>query len=351
MTKRLWMGIGVFAAIVTPSSAQNLQRRATMTGGGSADRGKCTVEVVVDGAAEVEIRGDTAILRNLKGQPPQWRRFECSGVMPGNPGDFRFAGVDGRGSQQLVRDPRNGGVAVVQIQDSDNGAEGYTFDIFWGNAGLPPQDRNRTDTRGPEFRGGPGDRDGRARFSQEDAMRGCQDAVRQQAAGRFNAREIEFRRVEANNNPGPRDSVNGVFDVRRGYGRDEAFRFSCSVDFNSGRVWNAAIEPFGLQQSDRGGDRDRPGRRDATERAVSSCQRAVEDRIARDGFADIRIGNIRIDDRPGRNDWVIGDARAESRRGRSAFTFACSVDLADGDVRSVDVQRDGQRDDRRDGRR
>ena len=32
--------------------------------------------------------------------------------MPRNPGDFRFAGVDGRGRQSLVRDPRGGGPAV-----------------------------------------------------------------------------------------------------------------------------------------------------------------------------------------------------------------------------------------------
>src|SRR5690242_13738725 len=120
MYPRLLYGILVFAAVCAPGQAQNLQRRATMIGGGSPDRGKCTVEVVVDGAAEVELRGDTATLRNLRGQLPQWRRFECTGVMPANPRDFRFAGVDGRGRQQLVRDPRQGGVAVIQIEDNDN---------------------------------------------------------------------------------------------------------------------------------------------------------------------------------------------------------------------------------------
>lgn len=343
MNKRLPIGITILAIAAIPVSAQNLERRATMVGGGSPDRGKCTIEVVVDGAAEVEIRGDSAILRNLKGQMPQWRRFECSGVMPNNPAGFRFAGVDGRGSQQLVRDPRSGGVAVVQIQDPKNGTEGYTFDIMWGGA-LPPEDRG---ARGPEYRG-PGDRDrdfdrgGRQRFSQDDAMRSCQDAVRQQAAERFNARDIAFRRIEANDNPGRRDSVNGMFDVRRRDGRDEAFRFSCSVDFDSGRVWNAMIEPFGGDRHDaRDDDRyrgDRGDRRNPADRAISSCQRAVEERIARDGFRDVRVESIRVDDRPGRNDWVIGDARADSRNGRAAFTFSCSVDLADGDVRSVDVR-------------
>src|ERR1700682_3391422 len=108
-------------------------RRATFRGGGNFDSGKCTIEVVVDGAADVEIRGDVANLRNLSGQYPQWRRFECTGPMPANPVDFRFAGVDGRGRQQLVQDPRNRGIAIVRIEDPPGGSEGYTFDLFWSN--------------------------------------------------------------------------------------------------------------------------------------------------------------------------------------------------------------------------
>jgi hypothetical protein len=324
MRKQLFTGsLGILAAIALPLSAQTVQRRASMAGGGSPDRGKCTVEIVVDGAAEVEIRGDTAFLRNLKGQLPQWRRFECTGVMPPNPGDFRFAGVDGRGEQRLVRDPRNGGTAVVQIQDPGNGTEGYTFDIFWGN---------RIESRGPDYRE-PGFRDGGGprRFTQDDAIRSCQEIVRQEAANRFNARNATFRRFDANDNPGGRDSVRGWFDARRGNGRDEAFRYSCSVNFDSGQVWNAQVEPAG----------DRGGYGDGNEsgRAISSCQRAVEDRIARDGFGNARIDSIRVDDRPGRQDWVVGNARAEGRNGRRELTFSCSVNLRNGDVNSVDVQR------------
>src|SRR5512143_2492131 len=124
----------VTAMLVIGFGAANAQpRKAVFVGGGDPARGKCTVEVMVDGAAQVEVRGDSANLRNLNGQAPQWRRFECTSAMPANPADFRFAGVDGRGRQTLVRDPRNnGGAAVVQIEDSDSGAEGYTFDLFWG---------------------------------------------------------------------------------------------------------------------------------------------------------------------------------------------------------------------------
>lgn len=138
MYQRIFFGMIAVAAI---AGAQTFPRRAAVVGGGSPDRGQCTIEVVVDGAAEVEVRGDVAVLRNLSGQPPQWRRFECTSTMPANPADFRFAGVDGRGKQDLVRDPRDGGAAVVRIEDSDNGSEAYTFNLSWGNGYPATQDR------------------------------------------------------------------------------------------------------------------------------------------------------------------------------------------------------------------
>jgi hypothetical protein len=114
---------------------------------------------VVDGAADVEIRGGNAILRNLEGRPPQWRRFECNGVVPPNPADFRFRGIDGRGRQTLIRDPRDGGAAVVRIEDPQSGSEGYTFDITWSGNYL--SQRNDRDFRRDEpFYSPPGgDRD------------------------------------------------------------------------------------------------------------------------------------------------------------------------------------------------
>jgi hypothetical protein len=153
MRKQIVYGMFVITAV---AGAQNFPRAAAIVGGGSPDGGKCTVEVVVDGAAEVEIRGANATLRNLSGQAPQWRRFECTSPMPANPGDFHFAGVDGRGRQELVRDPRSGGVAVVRIEDSDNGSEGYTFDLTWGRAAFP---QDRGPISGRDDRGFDRDRD------------------------------------------------------------------------------------------------------------------------------------------------------------------------------------------------
>jgi len=130
--------------------------RAQIRGGG--DHGKCTLEVVVDGVAEIEIQGDQGRMRTLSGAPSTWRRMECNQPLPPNPIDFRFTGVDGRGRQQLLRDPSNNrGIAVVRIEDPDGGREGYVFDLEWGGSGGPAGggyrgDRDRDD--GP--RGGPG---------------------------------------------------------------------------------------------------------------------------------------------------------------------------------------------------
>jgi hypothetical protein len=109
------------------------RRTAQFRGGG--DEGKCTIELVVDQLAEVEIRGRSASVRTLRGSPSSFRRFECNRELPSRPFQFRFAGVDGRGRQSLVRSPERGGAAVIRIEDSRGGSEGYTFDIFWREGG------------------------------------------------------------------------------------------------------------------------------------------------------------------------------------------------------------------------
>ena len=82
--RRFWV-VAALAVLCVPADAQSQSRRATFRGGESRNEGKCTIEVVVDSVAEVEVRGDNAVLRTISGQPAQWRRFECSGRMPDNP--------------------------------------------------------------------------------------------------------------------------------------------------------------------------------------------------------------------------------------------------------------------------
>ena len=227
---RLLTVLAAAAVVALPSSAQTFQRRATIVGGGGGDRGKCTIEVVVDGAAEVSIRGDQGTIRNLSGNPASWRRFECSSPMPANAGDFRFEGIDGRGRQSLIRDPRNGGVAVIRIEDPNGGSEGYTFDVMWGgyqNPGRGPMTDNRGPERGPDrgpvpdyrgpdrapgFPGGP--RSGR--WTTEQAIEGCRDAIRIEARNRFRGRRVEFLSMRIDDNPGRNDYVLGAVEIFRG---------------------------------------------------------------------------------------------------------------------------------------
>ena len=281
--------IGV--AITSIAGAQNFQRQANITGGGSPDRGKCTIEVVVDGVAQIEIRGANATIRNLSGQPAQWRRFECTGVMPTNPADFRFQGVDGRGRQTLVRDPRQGGVAVVEIEDKEGGAQGYTFDVIWdsrgggnynpgvGNnapvyrdnrsdpnqpgyrndpnqPGYRPEDRNRDDRYRGDDRNRYGDEDGyrpNSRdtdyyrryghgFRVQEATRVCEQEIMRQAAQRFRATDIHIERTRIDDQPGREDWIVGTIDVHRGP-RFDLYRFACSVNFENGRVRTAQLDP------------------------------------------------------------------------------------------------------------
>jgi hypothetical protein len=234
MYSRTLLAVVALAALAGAQPEQEMRMRANIVGGGGFDRGSCRVEVLVDSTARVEIRGGEGILRRAGegGQPPQWRRFECMGEMPPNMGEFRFAGVRGRGTQRLVQDPRNGGAAVVEINDPESGSDVYAFDLIW--------DRGAPVTQGPR------DGEGRDRrpFSMDEAIRGCQDAVRMQAAQRFDPRDVEFRRVRTEDNPGRGDRVEGIFDVHHRDGAGEPFRFSCSVNFESGRVFDARYEPL-----------------------------------------------------------------------------------------------------------
>src|SRR6185312_11396335 len=130
-------------ATLWPASAQDIQRRASVSRGGMDGSDGCMVDVVVDGSAEIQIRGDTATMRNLSGGQPQFRQFECSRPVPQNPIGFRFTDIDGRGRQELVRMPRDGSPTVVRIDDPQGGQGEYRFQIVWGNP--VPQQRDPGD--------------------------------------------------------------------------------------------------------------------------------------------------------------------------------------------------------------
>jgi len=161
--RTFWITLGSGLMLLAPAFAQRVDNYRAQIRGGGGDRGKCTIEVDVDGVAEVEIRGDQGVMRTISGNPSAWRRMECNQPLPANPYDFRFSGVDGRGRQTLLRDPANNrGTAVVRIEDPQGGREGYTFDIEWrgtsgysgGGGGGIDRGPGRDDDNG--YRGGSG---------------------------------------------------------------------------------------------------------------------------------------------------------------------------------------------------
>jgi hypothetical protein len=183
--------------------------------------------------------------------------------MPVNPANFRFSGVDGRGRQTLTRDPRNGGVAIVRIEDPDSGSEGYTFDLTWEGGfpgGNPPPVYRGGDDRRDERRDNERDDDRYRRgyrdseyyrrfnhgFTTDEAIRVCQNEIYNQAARRYPGAEIHFDRTRIDDNPGRQDWVIGEIDVHRGP-RGDHYRFGCSVNFESGRVRSADLDSRPLE--------------------------------------------------------------------------------------------------------
>jgi hypothetical protein len=238
------------------------------------------------------------------------------------PAEFSFFG---RGWAR----PAGFGAAIVRIEDPQGGADHYKFDLTWAAGGRPPFESDRGERGGGE-RGG-----GFRPFGGDDAVRVCQEAVREQAMERFRTREVAIDRIAMEGGPDRREFVSGMMSIRGREGRSEPYRFSCSVDFEGRRVRSVQIDPV---------EREREGPRAGNDRAIQGCQRSVEARLRQDGFDRIEIRSIRVDDQPGRSDWVVGSVRAMRRDGdESPFEFSCNVDLRDGDVRSVDVRRGGVR--------
>lgn len=308
----------IAGAVAAALPAQTFERRAVLAPGPVRGEGRCVVEITVDGTAELEIRHDDLVVRNMKGQTPQVRRFECTEPMPGNPANFRFAGVQGRGRQDLIEAPQtSGGVAAIRIDDPQGGAGNYAFELHWN--GMAPVVVQTEPDRRPR------------RFGTDDAVMLCQSYVRDQAAQRFGSPEVIFRRTMMDDQPGRNDWVTGFFEARTREGMPRSFRFSCSVNFDAGQIRSADIQPAGDGRGMFG--------EEATSRAIQACEVSVEQKLTQDGFRRVDFGSVRVDDRPGRSDWVVGAAAAMERERPMWFDFSCSVDLRAGVVRSAEVTR------------
>jgi len=183
---------------------------------------KCTVQVNVDGTAEVEIRGDTAELRTLSGQDAFWHRFECTALMPHRAADFRLVSISGRGAVSLLRDPRTShGSAVVRVDDPKPGRGVYTFDLVWRGSPSPGWTPAPPAPSPPSF-----------------AVQACQDAVSDRLR-QFGYPTASFGRIDPPN--GRPEWITGVVTARR-RSLNAPFSYSCFVDFRSGRVRSVDVQ-------------------------------------------------------------------------------------------------------------
>lgn len=101
--------------------------------------GKCVIRVMVDDEVDVELQGETVLVRRITGQAGRDDGSECTQPLPQSYfSRFAFRGIDGRGEVKLVQEPRpgNGFVAIVSIKDKRGGTEGYTYELSWTTDGT-----------------------------------------------------------------------------------------------------------------------------------------------------------------------------------------------------------------------
>jgi len=201
--------LAVLAWLTAPVSAQSPNRRANLISATDPHEGRCTVSVLVDGATNVEIRGDSATLHDISGEPSRWRRFECTGPLPYRAADLRIRAVEGDGTMTLTHDTYNGGVAVVRVNNAGRGDELYTFDVFWDN-GRPSAS-------------GFADRE----VTEDDVVQSCRSAVETKIRNE-GYRYVRFGSISADDR-GVNEWVDGTATGDRP-GRSDVFSFSCRLN-------------------------------------------------------------------------------------------------------------------------
>ena len=328
-------------------------RQATIRGS-QGTSGKCTIEVRVDVAAEVDIHGDSGRLRTVGGQPATWARLECTDPLPYNMSDFRFRGIDGRGQVRLAQDPRNNrGIATIRIEDPKSGSESYTFDIEWSGASggaptgafptaapnvepAPPRPGRRLGQSIPGRRGNP-------RLSVEQAVDLCRTELRSRVARDYNLREIDITSAALNTTVAVDNRITGAFSERGGRSRrTSAYRFNCDVDYNTGQVIGieilrgdgSVVQP-GTALGGGAPYNNQPAYDQA--RVLRACQDAVAARANRDGYQNLNFTSTSVD--PNRAGSVSGTLTGSRGPVSDTLAFTCLMDFPSATVRNVDFSR------------
>ncbi len=168
----------------------------------------------------------------------------------------------------------------------------------------------------------------------------CNEPLPARSVSDFNF-EVRDRRgdIVLLSEPTPRSGNRAVVRIRDNEGGEGRYHFRLSWQMD-GRDSSRDTGRFPDDRS-RGDFGDgRRGSGSAIGYAIDACGDAVTDRIAREyRNADVDILNIRADNGPGRNDYIVGEAAIGRGRNTQTFGFACQVDLNTGRVRNVNVRR------------
>lgn len=206
---------------------------ARIIGGGGGGSGKCTFDVRVDGAANVQTRGNQGYLQTKSGMPAQWVRLQCNQPLPRYPDNFRFQGIDGRGKQYMLKDPAsNNGVAVIRIEDTRNGMEGYTGDILWSggnnnggnwNGGWWQDNWNGGGGGYPPPSGGNGQWN-------NNLVPNCQNTIRNNVRSQTGGASVSFNGSPSRKQAASFVMVDGNGNARGSNGRQGNFNYHCTMN-------------------------------------------------------------------------------------------------------------------------
>lgn len=213
---RMLLTFATVAAFTAAGSAQTVHRRAILVPADYPSEGRCTVSALVYGDAQVEIRGDSATLRNVAGPAPEWHRFECTGPLPNSPSNLRIRAVEGTGRMTLSYDSDVGGAAVVRIENPEiAGGQIYTFDIFWRPERVyQSNDADRA-------------------VLDDDSIQACRTATENRIRN-DGYRNVHFGSVSKDDR-GANDTVTGTVSASNSNGSN-AFTFSCRVNPSDGQI-------------------------------------------------------------------------------------------------------------------
>jgi hypothetical protein len=87
----------------------------------------------VDDVVQLYIQGSDASFRTIRGGPARNVTFNFTAPLPRRPANVEVRKLRGRGAVEVIQQPSrdNNFTAVVEIRDSQGGAEEYEFELIW----------------------------------------------------------------------------------------------------------------------------------------------------------------------------------------------------------------------------